>query len=105
MNRDEIINYIIKLKVIEKASLRYASMLYDYRDDFIQQVYLQILQMPEDKLLELFNKNELIYYILAVCRNNAINQYSDFAKIHLQKNTVSIEDEDIQSILQYRIDE
>lgn len=102
MSRDEIISYIIKLQVVEKATNRFISILNDYKDDFIQYIYLQILELPEHKLIELFKKNELVYYILAVCKNNALGKYSKFMQLHKQKNTISIDNEDIQGILKSR---
>lgn len=104
MTRNEILDYLIKLQVVEKTSSRYNSILGDYKDDFIQYIYLQILELPDEKLIALFEKNELIYYILAICKNNALGKYSNFMKTHKQKNTVSIEDEDIQCLLQSRTD-
>lgn len=103
INRDDIINYIYKLRVVEKSATRFASVLGNYKDDFIQYIYLQILEIEESKLIELFSKGELVYYILAICRNNALGKYSAFFKEHRQKNIEEL-DEDKNSIQQSRFD-
>lgn len=103
MNKNDIIQHIISLQIVEKLTSRFSNILKEYCDDFKQYIYLQILEMEESKLIELYNKNELIYYIIAVARNNALGSNSKFRKIHIDTNLEydNIEEkyENTQSIL------
>lgn len=80
MTKNEIIEYLNRLQVIEKCASRFSNLIGQYKSDFIQYIYLQLLEMDESKLNSLFKKGELIYYTIAMCRNNAIGLYSPFKK-------------------------
>lgn len=95
MNRNEIVEYIYRLKVVEKCASRFGNIIGQYKDDFIQYIYLQILELPDEKLIDLFSKGELIYYIIAICRNNALGRYSSFFKEMKEKYIIQYEDEEM----------
>lgn len=82
MNRDNIIQFIVTSKIVEKLANRFASLLGNNKEDYIQELYLMILTIPEDKLISLYSRNELIYYIISIARNQAVYKKSDFNKIY-----------------------
>lgn len=86
--KDKIINDIIKSNLVEKLASRYISYLKEDKDDFIQYIYLLLLEMPEDKIVSLHKRNELVFYITAVARNNALGTNSKFKKIHIDDNLI-----------------
>lgn len=95
MSRNEVIEYIYNLKIVEKCASRFSNIIGQYKEDFIQYIYLQLLEIPEDKLLDLFSKGELVYYIIAISRNNALGRYSNFFKEIREKNIELYEDEKV----------
>lgn len=77
---DEIIRYIQSMQVIEKLSSKYLHYLKSDRDDFVQEMYLIILTIPKEKLTALFERNELVRYIIQIVKNQLFNHKSNFSK-------------------------
>ena len=77
---DEIIRYVQSMQVIEKLSSKYLHYLKSDRDDFIQEMYLIILTIPKDKITALFERNELVRYIIQIVKNQLFNPKSNFSK-------------------------
>ena len=73
---NQIIEEIYNEKIIERCLAKYSKRMNGYNEDVVQDIYMMILEMPEDKLLKLYNDNELTYYILTICRNQCTNIYS-----------------------------
>lgn len=80
MNKEEIISNIIQSNIVEKVTNSLLNTLGPYKDDFIQEMYLIILELPDDKLFELYNKGQLYFYIVRILRNQAINSKSKFSQ-------------------------
>ena len=78
--RQEVIDAIISLNVVEKLANRYFSALGNNKEDFIQHLYLIILEMPEERLIRLYDKGELVFYLMRIGRNQALYPKSDFNK-------------------------
>ena len=77
---DEIIRYVMSMQVIEKLSSKYLHYLKSDRDDFVQEMYLIILTIPKEKLTALFERNELVRYIIQIVKNQLFNPKSNFSK-------------------------
>lgn len=77
---DKIIRYIQSMQVIEKLSSKYLHYLKSDRDDFVQEMYLIILTIPKDKITALFERNELVRYIIQIVKNQLFNHKSNFSK-------------------------
>ena len=77
---DEIIRYIQSMQVIEKLSSKYLHYLKSDRDDFVQEMYIIILTIPKEKLTALFERNELVRYIIQIVKNQLFNPKSNFSK-------------------------
>lgn len=84
--KSEIINHITTTQIVEKLANRFSSVLNDCKEDFIQYIYLQILELEEEKLQHLSKNNELGYYIIAIARNNALGMNSKFWRTHVDSN-------------------
>ena len=85
--RNNIIEEIYNEKIIERCLAKYSKIMKGNIEDVVQDIYMMIIEMPEDKLLKLYNDNELTYYILTICKNQCVNKYSksnkfDFALEH-----------------------
>ena len=73
---NQIIEEIYNEKIIERCLAKYSKRMNGFIEDVVQDIYMMIIEMPEDKLLKLYNDNELTYYILTICRNQCVNKYS-----------------------------
>lgn len=76
--KEDVITYILSQQIIEKLASRFSSQLGTNKQDYIQEMYLTILEIPDKKLVRLFEKGDLIYYIISICRNQAIYKKSKF---------------------------
>lgn len=99
--RQEIFDWLISQKLIEKLSTRFSSLLGENLNDWIQEMYLTVFEMPEEKLIRLFDNNQLVYYIISVCKKQALHNKSKFNKIYndphiTYKENLTYEQEDNQ---------
>ena len=67
-------------------------------DDFIQEICLSLLEYPNDKLIESYLKNEHIYLIKKIIRNNLLSTtspfYSKYIKYEKNKNKLTDNEEE-----------
>ena len=82
LKREDIIEFIVASKIVEKLANRFSSILGSNKEDYIQEMYLMILTIPEAKLASLYAKNELVYYIISIARNQAVYKKSDFNRLY-----------------------
>lgn len=98
--RDDIIQGIIDEQIIEKCSTVFANYISpELKYDYIQDMYLAILEIPDDKLLQLYNDGTLNFYILSICKYQATMNNSKFHTRYTNKlKTVQLNDEIIKGI-------
>lgn len=77
MTNQEIVNQISKEKTVEDIThnIRVTS---DYYDDFVQDMYLTLLEYPNDKLNEIYEKKQLKFFLARICINNWNSKTSPF---------------------------
>ena len=87
MNKQQIIEYVYKLQIIDKLASRYKNLIGQNNiADFKQTVYCMLLEMYEQQIVSLYEHNELVYYIMAVARNQAVNPKSVFNRQYNDSN-------------------
>lgn len=59
-------------------------------DDYQQEMYLILLETPEDKLIKLYNDKELDNYFARICINQLVNKNSNLHKL-LQTKLIKTE--------------
>lgn len=77
MNKQQIINKIYNEKWLQEITAQYI-LDSDLKEDFIQEMYTILLEYSEDKLIELYNKNQLKYFLIRICVNNYKSVTSPF---------------------------
>lgn len=88
-----IIQQIYDLKIVDKLAKRYASYIgQDNIDDFKQTIYCMLLEIPEKKLQSLYEKNQLVFYTIAIARNQAVNYRSTFNQHYNNDKLVFVDD-------------
>lgn len=78
LKKDEVIKYLINKKLVERLGAHYQSYLEDLKEDFQQELWLIILELPEDKLIRLYENKQLDFYLLSIARNQITNSNSKF---------------------------
>ena len=85
MNKQDIITIIHKEHWIEDIIKKY-NLDGSLKDDFIQEMYLILLEYNEDKIIELYSKNQLKYFLIRICVNNYKSTTSPWYKKYMKYN-------------------
>ena len=85
MDRDSILIEIYNKHIIERVCSAYWSKIGDLKEDCIQYIWLLICELPEKKLIDLYSKNQLDYYIYSIGRNQIWNDKSSFYQLYKGK--------------------
>lgn len=85
MNKQDIITIIHKEHWIEDIIKKY-NLDESLKDDFIQEMYLILLEYNENKIIELYNKNQLKYFLIRICVNNYKSTTSPWYKKYMKYN-------------------
>lgn len=81
MTKYEVINIIAREHLVERIVNKLLSSSknpFDCPEDLIQDIYLLLLQKDDDLIVNLYNKDELGYYILKVVRNQLLSVNSKY---------------------------
>jgi len=90
--RTEILDYILNNSIINQY---FNKIEYEYRDDFRSHIWLIIMEMIEskwDKIVELYNKNELGKFIIGIINNQLKSNTSSFTKDYKNKKFIYPDD-------------
>lgn len=68
MDKQQLYDEIIKSKIVEKM-VHKVERNSSYVDDVINDIYIVLFEMDPDTLIELYNKNEINYYISRIVTN------------------------------------
>ena len=68
MNKQQLYEAIISSKIVEKM-VHKVERNSSYVNDVINDIYIVLLEMDPDTLIELYNKNEINYYISRIVTN------------------------------------
>lgn len=80
MSTNEIIQYVIDSEIIPKCTAKWDHPTKGYRNDMMQDIYLILLELPEERLQRLYDNNELLYYVASICRNQFMSKKSQLRK-------------------------
>lgn len=78
LSKYDIIEILAKQKKVEKFIQNTAKTSAPELDDLAQDIYVILLQMEEEKLVNLFNNNELDFWIARVILNQYFSNTSPF---------------------------
>lgn len=92
MERKDIINEVVTSGIIEKYTRSIVFKDSYYKEEFIQLMYLILCEIPEDKLIKLYKKNQLYFYLIRICKNQFFNKYSTYnTQMEFNDRTVSLD--------------
>ena len=76
--KNEIIEELAKNKVVEEIAINTSKGSYPDLDDFINDIYLELLEKPEDKIQQLYQKNQIKFFISRMITNNLFSANSRY---------------------------
>lgn len=94
--KNQIIEKLYKENFIQSVIKKYTTKLSNEdEDDVCQEIYLILLEMPEEEIVQLFNNNQLNFYIVKIIKNQLLSTTSKVFKLYLKNkiNTVSLNEE------------
>lgn len=78
MTRNQIIEEIYNKAIPDSVWRYYRDSLFE---DYKQEMYLLLLEMPEEKLFSLYKRGELEFYFIRMCRLQCLKHSWFFNKI------------------------
>ena len=86
MTKNEVVEIIAKEKVVETAIANIAKTNSDTLKDLSQNIYLDLLSKDEEKIINLYETNQLRFFIVRMILNNLFSKNSPFYQT-FKKNT------------------
>lgn len=97
MSKRDIIEHLAKSRIIEDFAEKFCKS--PYVKDLCQDLYIALLEKPDDLIIELYEKKELIYYIRKMLRLNINSNtspfYSKYEKFRKKSNNIDDEKDKI----------
>ena len=78
MKKTEIINQIASEHLIEKIVYKISNQRSDYLQDLINDIYLSLLEKPDEKVEELYETATLPFFIIRMVKNNLQSTHSPY---------------------------
>lgn len=81
MTKLEIVNELSRSNTVEKIIYKLlpcSKNPFDYPEDLIQDIYLLLLQKDDDLIVNLYNKDEIGFYLLKIARNQLLSKNSPY---------------------------
>ena len=81
MTKYEVINIIAREHLVERIVNKLLSSSknpFDCPEDLIQDIYLLLLQKDDDLIVNLYNKDEIGFYLLKIAKNQLLSVNSKY---------------------------
>ena len=96
MTKVEIIDELSRTNTVEKIVFKLlpcSKNPFDCPEDLIQDLYLILLQKDDDLIVNLYNKDEIGFYLLKIARNQLLSKnspyYTKYIKLGAQSDDIS----------------
>lgn len=91
--RQDILTEVFNSQCVQKIGYKFNNLTKNDVDDYIGYCLQAICEIPEDKLLKLYNTNQLYFYVVSVCKNQLFNKKSEYNKL-MENNIDKVNFED-----------
>ena len=96
MTKYEVVDIIAKEHLVDRIVNKLLSSSknpFDCPEDLIQDIYLLLLQKDDDLIVNLYNKDEIGFYLLKIARNQLLSKnspyYTKYIKLGAQSDDIS----------------
>lgn len=93
VTKQNVIDHMIKDPFYEQVLFKFFETNKTYLDEFRQELWLILLQLDENKLITLYNKNEIKYFYIGIIKNQLISNRSPFHRKFRMSTTIEFEDD------------
>ena len=87
MTKYDVVDIIAREHLVERIVNKLLSSSknpFDCPEDLIQEIYLLLLQKDDDLIVNLYNKEELAYYLLKIARNQLLSANSPYYQKYIR---------------------
>ena len=78
MTKNEVISIIAKERLVETAIANIAKTNSDTLKDLSQNIYLDLLSKDEEKIVNLYETNQIRFFVVRMVTNNLFSKNSPF---------------------------
>lgn len=78
MTKNEVVNIIAKERMVETIVSNIAKSSDDLLNDLVQEIYLDLLQKDEGKIVQLYESNQIRFFITRIVINNIHSKNSPY---------------------------
>lgn len=78
MTKNEVVNIIAREKMVETIVSNIAKSSDDLLNDLVQEIYLDLLQKDDEKIVKLYESNQIRYFITRIVINNIHSKNSPY---------------------------
>lgn len=91
MTKNEIIEIIAKERLVEQICSNIAKTNNDILNDLSQNIYIDLLLKDEEKIVNLYETNQLRFFIVKMAKNNLFSKNSPFYKTFKKNANLTVD--------------
>ena len=99
MTKSEIIGRLAKEKMVETIVSNIAKTNSDILNDLSQNIYIDLLMKDEEKIVNLYETNQLRFFIVKMAKNNLFSKNSPFYKTFKKNANLTVDIDDLKDKL------
>lgn len=99
MTKNEIIGRLAKERLVETAIANIAKTNSDVLNDLSQNIYLDLLQKDEQKIVKLYESNQIRFFVVRMILNNLFSKNSPFYQIFKKNTNTTVNIDDLKDKL------
>lgn len=99
MTKSEVVNIIAKERLVEEIVSNIAKTNSDILNDLSQNIYIDLLLKDEEKIVNLYETNQLRFFIVKMAKNNLFSKNSPFYKTFKKNANLTVDIDDFKDKL------
>ena len=99
MTKSEVVNIIAKERMVEEIVSNVAKTNSDILNDLSQNIYIDLLLKDDEKIVNLYETNQLRFFIVKMAKNNLFSKNSPFYKTFKKNANLTIDIDDLKDKL------
>lgn len=99
MTKNEIIGRLAKERLVETAIANIAKTNSDVLNDLSQNIYLDLLQKDEQKIVKLYESNQIRFFVVRMILNNLFSKNSPFYQVFRKNTNTTVNIDDLKDKL------
>ena len=99
MTKSEVVNIIAKERLVEEIVSNIAKTNSDILNDLSQNIYIDLLLKDEEKIVNLYETNQLRFFIVKMAKNNLFSKNSPFYKTFKKNANLTVDINDFKDKL------